>query len=109
MLDSLMARYAVANVTGPPVEYIVNQLPGKTVVGLINNSGSVWSGNVVVYSNGASGWTVSEYITDQPVSFQSSAAGVTITPQVQPYSVGIFGFEYNPATAAKVRKVNRRP
>lgn len=109
LLDSLMTRYAVAGVTGPPIEYIVDQLPGKIVVGLINNSGSVWSGNVVVYPNGASGWTVSEYITDQPVSFQSSAAGVTITPQVQPYGVGIFGFEYNPATTAKTHRVNRRP
>jgi hypothetical protein len=109
LLDSLMARYAVASVTGPPIEYIVDQLPGRIVVGLINNSGSVWSGNVVVYPNGASGWAVNEYITDQPVSFQSSATGVTITPQVQPYGVGIFGFEYTPATTAETRKVNRRP
>jgi hypothetical protein len=109
LLDSLMTRYAIASVTGPPVEYIVNQLPGKIVVGVINNSGSVWSGNVVVYPNGASGWIVSEYITDQPVSFQWSAAGVTITPQVQPYGVGIFGFEYNPGTVAKTHRVNRRP
>jgi hypothetical protein len=104
-----MARDAVASVTGPPVEYIVNQLPGKVVVGLINNSGSAWSGSVVVYPNGASGWSVSEYITDQPVAFQWSAAGVTITPQVPPYGVGIFGFEYNPGTIAKTHRVNRRP
>ncbi|MBZ5603501.1 MAG: hypothetical protein LAO79_14475 [Acidobacteriia bacterium] len=95
LLDSLISRYAVASVAGPPVEYIVNQLPGKIVVGLINNSGSVWSGNVTANAPaGASNWTVAEYIHDQPVPFQVSTPGVTVAAQVAPYGVSVFSFEY---------------
>ncbi len=108
LLDSLMQRYAPTSVTGPPVEYIVNQLPGKIIVALINNSGAVWNGSVIAYPNGASQWTVNEYVTDRPIAFQTSPAGVTIAAQVQPYGVSVFGFEYN-ASAAKTARMKPRP
>lgn len=113
LLDSLMARFAIASVTGSPVEYIVNQLPGKIVVALINNSGSAWNGSVAVPVTNQSQWTVQEYVNDQSVPFESTTGGVTISAQVPPYGVRVFGFEYTTTAAAKASparsRVNSRP
>ncbi len=94
LLDALIGRYAVASISGPPVEYIVNQLPGKIVVGLINNSGSTWTGNISVTAS-VSSWAVNDYLQDQPVPFQPTSSGATIAAQVAPYGIAIFGFEYS--------------
>jgi hypothetical protein len=74
LLDSLMARYSAARITGPPVEYIVNQAP---VTGVL------------------------EYITDQRVEFAASPAELTIPAQVAAYGVRVFGIEYGSAALAK--------
>jgi hypothetical protein len=101
LLDSLMARYSLARITGEPVEYIVNQAPGKTIVTVLNNSGSDWRGNIAVrQSEGVTG--VMEYITDQPVEFSSAVSGLTIGGQVPAYGVRVFGIEYDGAAARKL-------
>jgi hypothetical protein len=101
LLDSLMARHSVARVTGPPVEYIVNQASGNVIVALLNNSGSDWSGNIAVrQSAGVTG--VIEYITDQPVEFSSAVSGLTIRGQVPAYGVRVFGIEYDGAAAHRL-------
>lgn len=103
LLDSLMARYSVARITGPPVEYIVNQASGKIVVALINNSGSDWSGNIAVKPPNPV-TAVSEYTKDQPVQFSAAAADITIPAQVPAYCVRVFGVEY--AAAGAVARVS---
>jgi hypothetical protein len=96
LLDSVMARFAVARIVGPPIEYIVNQAPGKIIVTLVNNSGSDWIGTIAVNPSDAV-TAVLEYTTDQPVSFAASAVGATVPGLVPAYGVRIFDIEHGPA------------
>jgi hypothetical protein len=93
LLDLLINKYSVAHIVGPPVEYIVNQAPGKLIVTVINNSGSDWNGSIVADPQ-AFVMGVSEYITDQPVPFSSSPAGLTIAGHVPAYGVAVFAVEH---------------
>ena len=109
LLDSLMARYSPAQITGPPVEYIVNQAPDKVLVTVLNNSGSEWNGNILVArQDGVTG--VLDYVTDQQVDFAASPAGLTIPGEVSAYGVRVFGIEYGPVakTAPRSRKSSAR-
>ncbi len=112
LLDSLVARNALASIAGPPVEYIVNQAPGRIIVTMINNSGSDWSGAIAVppvnSAAGAVRRTVTEYITDQPVLFGESDAGISVPALVPAYDVRIFGIENVVAAVPAASKVRRR-
>jgi hypothetical protein len=100
LLDSVIATYAVARIVGPPVEYIVNQAPGKVIVAIINNSGSDWSGTIAVDPSDAV-TAVLEYTTDQPVEFAASPAGATIPGLVPAYGVRVFDIEYGRAALGR--------
>jgi hypothetical protein len=116
LFDSLMAKYSVARISGPPIEYIVSRSSGRTVVGLINNSSAMWTGDVrAAYPNAtaASGCTVLEYVSDQPVPFERSSAGqespaaLIASAQVSPYGVRVFAFECDPPSTARALKAKR--
>jgi hypothetical protein len=93
LLDSLIDGVAVARVTGPPVEYIVNQAPHKIIVSLLNHKASEWKGQIAV--NQASGvFKVTEYMTDQPVD--SATRGRSFAGSVPPYGVRVYGIAYKP-------------
>jgi hypothetical protein len=96
LLDSLMTKYSVVSIAGPPVEYVVSQGPGNIVVTVVNNSGADWTGTITVAPKNVT--SVSEYTADQPVEFAASPAGATIQGQVPAYGVRVFGIEYAPAT-----------
>ncbi len=113
LLDSLMARYSAASVTGPPAEYIVNQAPGKIIVAIINNSGSDWTGNIAVVrpkaARGVLKYVVQEYLKDQRVIFDASPVGLTIPSQVPAYGVRVFGIEYTSAVTTTAPRAPHRP
>jgi hypothetical protein len=101
LLDSLIARNSPARVTGPPVEYIVNQGSDKTVVTLINNAGVEWAGAISV-QRPLGVPEVREYITDQAVRFTMTASDLTVAGRVPAYSVRVFAIE-KPISAAASR------
>jgi hypothetical protein len=93
LLDQLQARFAPVRVSGAPVQYVVNQSADKLTVTVINNSGTQWSGDIVVPRD-SSGVIVREYISDRPVSFSPSGAELTLNARVAPYDVGVFAVEF---------------
>jgi hypothetical protein len=97
LLDSLMTKYSVVSIAGPPVEYVVSQAPGNIVVTVVNNSGTDWAGTITVVPQNAV-TSVAEYTADQPVEFAASPAGAAVPGQVPAYGVRVFGIEYARST-----------
>jgi hypothetical protein len=99
LLDSLHNSYMPARVSGPPIQYIVNQAPGKVIVMLVNNSGTTWNGSVVATPQGPV-TAVREYLTDSTATFTSSGSAVTVTAQVAPYDIRTYAVEFTPSSTA---------
>jgi hypothetical protein len=95
LVDSLHGSYLPAKVSGPPVEYVVNQAPGKVIVTLVNNSGSTWTGNIAMTAQGTV-TAVREYIADTNATYSASGSAVTVSGQVEPYDIRVYAVEFNP-------------
>ena len=95
LFDWLGEQNPVARVTGAPVEYIVNEAPGRVIVTVVNNSGSDWAGTVVVPVVGEVR-TVREYIADQDAPWSRLRSRVTVTGQVPAYDVKVYAVEFGP-------------
>jgi hypothetical protein len=93
LFDWLQSQYAIAHVSGPPVEYTTDHSPGRIVVGVTNNSGSMWTGTVAVDVPGPI-TGVKEYLSDTAVAYGNSAGAVTIPGQVPAYDIRIYAVEY---------------
>ena len=98
LLDSVLARNAPARIWGPPVEYIVNEGPGKRVITLINNAGTEWNG-LVTMPRPLGSAVVLEYITDLRTPFSVKRDELTIPARVPAYGVRIFAVESDAAPA----------
>jgi hypothetical protein len=94
LFDSLQARHAIAEISGPPVEYIVNRGEGKTVVTIVNNSGTVWNGSIKL-DKPAGAYEVNEWRSDQAVSSSEVDDKLTISPSVPAYDIRIYATEYS--------------
>jgi hypothetical protein len=94
LLDSLHSSYLPARVSGPPIEYIVNQAPGKVIVMLVNNTGTTWNGSVVATAQGPV-TAVREYLSDTNATYSTSGSAVTVSAQVAPYDVRAYAVEFN--------------
>ncbi|MEO8099664.1 MAG: hypothetical protein ABI811_18340 [Acidobacteriota bacterium] len=93
LLDSLVSRYALARISGPPVEYLINQAPNRLIVTLINNSGTAWPGEITVSRLGVSA-VVSEYITEQSAFFSVSRSELIVPANIPAYDVRVFAIDY---------------
>ena len=91
LLDRLMNRFAVAQVAGPPIYYVVGTPPGKLVVTLANTTGEVWRGTVTAAS-GKFG-RVNEYVADAPLAFTRQGDEVRVNVTVPGYGVRVVAFE----------------
>ena len=101
LLDSLFLRVSPARVNGPPVEYVVSEAAGKTVVTLINNSAAEWVGEVVIRRpNGFN--RVMEYLSDQPLEFKSSRRAVTVATRLPAFEVRVIALEFTSAPSNRV-------
>ncbi len=96
LLDWLAEQNTVASVTGAPVEYLVNEAPGRVIVTVVNNSGSDWTGTVVVPVVGEVR-SVREYISDQDARWSRIRSRVTVTGQVPAYEVKVYAVEFGPS------------
>ncbi len=92
LLDALFNRFSIARVTGPPIEFVVGQAPGKTFVTLINNSAGAWVGAVNLHRPSRS-FRVMEYISDRPLSFQTLRREVSIPARVPGFGVQVLAVE----------------
>ncbi len=95
LFDWLAEQNTVATVTGSPVEYIVNEAPGRVIVTVVNNSGSDWTGTVVVPVVGEV-QAVREYLTDQDARWSRLRSRVTVMGQVPAYDVKVYAVELSP-------------
>jgi hypothetical protein len=96
LFDWLQSQYAIAHVSGPPVEYTTDQSPGRIVVGVTNNSGSLWTGTIAVNAPGLV-TSVKEYLSDTALAYENSAGTVTIPGQIPAYDIRIYAVDYTPS------------
>ena len=106
LFDWLFQQNAPATISGPPIAYVVNTLPGKTIVALFNSTESDWNGQVFAYLHNAPD-RVLEYVSDQQVPFTTAGGVVTIQTRVPAYDLKVIAVEYSnlspesPKTPAK--------
>lgn len=93
LFDMLNARYAIAKITGAPVEYIINRGAGKTIVTIVNNSGAEWNGTIVLNKPGGR-YTTKEWRSDQSVPNKKSNGKLMINASVPAYEIKIYALEY---------------
>lgn len=94
LFDTLDAKFTIAQISGPAVEYIVNRGAGKTIVTLVNNSGSVWTGTIKL-DKPQGAYTVKEWRSDQSLSATESSGKLTISASVPIYEVRVYALEYS--------------
>jgi hypothetical protein len=104
-LDAVISGNSAAQVVGAPVEYVVNALAGKTIVSVINHSSTSWTGTI---SANIAATSVTEYTQDVAVPFQASAISTVIRPEIPPYGVRVFAFEFATPASAKAQKPRPR-
>jgi hypothetical protein len=92
LFDWLELRFAKATVQGAPIEYIVNQSPGHTLVTLVNNSATPWTGCIVLEFP-AGVFSVREYVADTDASWSHSADTLCIKATTPPYDVRVYALE----------------
>jgi hypothetical protein len=93
LLDSVATRNSIAQISGPPIEYILNYATGKIIVTLVNNTGQDWNGTLTMVAAGAV-TAVREYISDQDCSSSVVGRQVTIAAHVAPYDVAVYATEF---------------
>jgi hypothetical protein len=96
LIDGLNAQYALATVHGPQVEYLVNQAAGTTIVGLINNSGTAWSGSIAFKKMGTL-LSATEYLSDTAINATDAGNVINVAARVPPYDLKIFAIQFSPS------------
>jgi hypothetical protein len=96
LFDTLDAKNAIVRISGPPVEFIVNQGTGKTLVTIINNSlsGAVWNGTIEFNKPSTSFYT-REWRSDATVSNMVSGNKVSILGSVPAFDLKIYALEFS--------------
>jgi hypothetical protein len=92
LFDWIDGLYARARINGAPIEYIVNSAPDKTIVTLINNSGTTWDGTVT-FTTPPKAFAVKEYISDAKVASERSGGNVVIDARVPRYGLKVYALE----------------
>ena len=93
----VMARSLPVEITGPPIEYIVNKLGGGScVVTLINSSEKHWTGAVLFRQPKASRVTVREWWKEKTMPFEANGKDCTtrITKYIF-YTMLLKSFKYD--------------
>ena len=100
LFDYLFQQVAAASISGPPIAYVINQSPGKLVVGLVNPGATDWNGTVSGLWLPVPPDRVLEYVTDQAVDYTVGGDGtVSIPLQVPAFDLKVIAVEYtSPST-----------
>jgi hypothetical protein len=97
LFDWLNTQYALAQVNGSPIEFIVNQAPYGVVVTLLNHTGSDWNGAITT-NTFEQVTAVKEYTADVTAPFKVNDATVSVSAIVPAWDVKIYGIELSDAT-----------
>ena len=97
LIDSLNNQYALAKVNGTPLEYVVNQGTGTTIVALINNSGTTWSGSIDFKKMGTL-QSAREYLSDTSVPAIDAGPVISVTAQVPAYDLKVIAVQFTPSS-----------
>ena len=99
LFDWLQSQYALAQVSGPPVEYIVNQASYGIVVTVLNHAGSDWNGSITTNTVSPIS-AVTEFTADEAAPYTVSGFTVQVSAHVPAYDVRVYGIALsNPANA----------
>jgi len=90
VIGHFMDRFALADVEGPPIEYIVNQAAEGVIVTLINSEDRLWEGVIRVDKPDAEHLRVSEWWSDEMCDFDVEDGKVTIRVQVPKFESKIY-------------------
>lgn len=93
--DWLAEQTAVARIEGSPVEYLVNESPDRVLVTVVNNSGSPWTGTVIVPDRGEV-VSARELTGEIDVRWARGTDGLRVTGVVPGYDVRVFSIEFAP-------------
>jgi len=92
LLDDVLLSRMPARIVGPPLEYVVNRLPGKVVVGLFNHASTEWTGQVV-FNHADAIASVTEYVHDQPLAFEQTGLDVAVPVRIPAFDVRVIAIE----------------
>ena len=95
LFDWLAAQHSAVTLSGPPVEYIVNQDDARVLVTVVNNAATAWSGSITVQARREVA-AVREYIADEDAPWTPARNRVQVLAQVPPYEVKVFAVEFQP-------------
>jgi hypothetical protein len=95
LFDWLADQNAIARIEGRPVEYLVNESPSSVTVTVVNNSGTPWSGTVVMPDRGDV-MAVRELIGEIDLRWTRSSEGIRAAGVVPAYDVKVFSVEFAP-------------
>jgi hypothetical protein len=101
LLDWLQSQYSVAQVSGPPIEYIVNQASYGIVVALLNHTGTDWSGNITTNTFDQVS-AVKEYTADTAAPWSANGATITVNATVPAWDVRVYGIELTDAAKFRI-------
>lgn len=89
----VMARHLPVEITGPPIEYIVNELGGGScVVTLVNSSEKDWTGTVLFRQPKASRTTVREWWKEKTMPFEANEKDCTTRIRVPKFGSRMIEF-----------------
>jgi hypothetical protein len=93
LIDSIHRELAVVQVSGPPVEYLVNTDGGRTIVTLVNTNLSAvsWTGTLT-FPVPSGPYSAQEWTLDSPVGASIVGGRVVIDATVPKYGVRVYAF-----------------
>jgi hypothetical protein len=92
LLDEMAGLAPAAEVQGEPIQWVVSRGPRRTVVGLLNGSGTRWSGRVI-FRDAPPDAEVTEWVSDVTIPRDAAAGGVAIRATVPAYGVAVYAAE----------------
>ena len=90
LVTHLTERFALAEVAGPPIEYIVNRTDQGILVVLVNHDGAPWRGTITAHGLGAEDVHVAEWWEDRAVRHRVEAGDATFEASVPGYGLRVY-------------------
>jgi hypothetical protein len=91
LIDTLQGNFALVQVKGPGLEYLVNTDGGRVIVTLVNTdlSGAAWTGTLS-FNQPASSYSVQEWTSDTAVPSSLQSGQVVVNASVPAFDVRVY-------------------
>ncbi len=98
LIDHIIQSVQPVKISGPAIEYMINEIPFGLIVTLINNGPDfwrkepcqTWKGKISIPNSATQEITVKELWTDQDVDIEKDDNTTFFSPEIPPFSFGIF-------------------